>query len=294
VVGSEKKEEKCRVVLGRAHRRCKMKIQAKAFTFFIFDCLMPDQTTVLTLWDAKLRARIQELSLLACTTDVQQGFWVSLSDASVDPRGAKSGVAAVVLNPEGAWMGEAQKRGAELTRDTRLAEIWGIELGAKLALEKGAKGAFLALCDCQPAVDALTWAQRARKQAASAIDGVDGAGAPSGLAKDAALKAAAALDAVGEWRVSWVPREKLSRANDLARQALGLRPENKTAVGWSDKSWRPRAQAMDHQAPSPVGNESEAATQAQALRSLLDGPASSCKKDSSTMARQPSAHTGKP
>src|SRR5471032_3035160 len=141
----------------------------------------------LALWEMFLADHIRQLQ----AGNHDGGFWVGLSDASVDPRGAKSGVAAVVLNPEGAWMGEAQKRGAELTRDTRLAEIWGIELGAKLALEKGAKGAFLALCDCQPAVDALTWAQRARKQAASAIDGADGAGAPSGLAKDAALKAAA-------------------------------------------------------------------------------------------------------
>ena len=210
-----------------------------------------------------------EHDLAAATERLGPSFWASLSDASVDPRGARSGLGAVALGPQGEWAGEAQSRGAQPTRDTRLAEIWGIEMGARLALEKGAKIAFLAVCDCQPAVEALRWAKAQAEGGARDADegkdkdaeaGLPKSGSrlaePSGPAKEAALSAARALSAIGAWEVCWTPREKLSRANDLARQALGLRPENKTAVGWGDSSWRPRPA----QAPQPQIEASEGST----------------------------------
>jgi hypothetical protein len=213
-----------------------------------------------SMWERELRAAIAALG---------PDFWASLSDASVDPRGAKSGIGAVLLSPTGQWVAETAKKGEAPTRDTRLAELWGVALGARLANEKGAKGTILALCDCQPAVEALEWARLSRGAAVSETASLAGsagstrAGAalqePSGEAKEAALAAADALAQVGEWRAAWVPRAKLARSNDLARTALGLRPENRQAAAWGESSWRPQAprKASGEAAPPPPSTAQE-------------------------------------
>lgn len=145
-----------------------------------------------------------------------EGSWILLSDACVDPRTGSVGLGGALFDPRGQAVSTWSERAPMSTRDTTVAELMALDLGARRAKAAGAERLF-AVADCQPSVMAL-----------------NGNDAACSKAQDLVREVRATFAGLSAWACAWSPRHRLSVPNDLARAALGKAPENRQAVGVQD------------------------------------------------------------
>lgn len=157
---------------------------------------------------SKSRSIVERSARDAVRQAMSCGRWVAAADACIDKDGRTS-IAWGVFDPQG----RLAASGSEIislteARSTTQAEAFGALRSLAEADLLGAPSA-LCLCDCAPAVQRLQ-------------------------AADAADELSSRFEAIskGRFEVKWVGRDALGPANDMARKALGLRPEKAAQRHW--------------------------------------------------------------